>query len=203
MNAYENHVNGNESIHFNYESNLPCVECRHGAGEVVGGAPEDFDKTFCVPLKSGSRWERRAGHFLKLKGKNMKQHFTMSALLSSLFAAGIFALALPANAQMGSGMMGDKMGNSMPGPGIQQMSGLQRDMANQMMGMSGEMAKDNMSAAQQQMMSERMNKMGAMMGDMSGMMGQGMMMDANTQKRMDQMRMQINGMMRSGSPGMK
>ncbi|MHB1093106.1 hypothetical protein [Thiobacillus sp.] len=127
----------------------------------------------------------------------MKQHFTASALLSSLFAAAIFALALPANAQqMGPGVMG---GNTAPGPGAQQMSGLQHDMAAQMKEMAGEMANGTMSAAQQKMMSERMRSMGTMMDDMSGMMGQGMMMDANTQNRMKQMRMQMDGMMHGGS----
>ena len=127
----------------------------------------------------------------------MKQHFTTSALLSSLFAAGIFVLALPVNAQQtGPGMMG----STVPGSGAQQMSSLQHDMANQMMGMAGEMAKGNMSAAQQKLMSERMRTMGTMMGDMSGMMGQGMMMNADTQKRMNQMRMQMDGMMHGGSP---
>ncbi len=96
----------------------------------------------------------------------MKQKLTISALLSSLFAAGIFALALPVNAQQmgGPGMKG----NSMPGPGAQQMTGLQHDMSTQMMGMAGEMAKGNMNAAQQKLMSERMRMMGTMMGDMSG-----------------------------------
>ena len=132
----------------------------------------------------------------------MKQKLTISALLSSLFAAGIFALALPVNAQQmgGPGMKG----NSMPGPGAQQMTGLQHDMSTQMMGMAGEMAKGNMSAAQQKMMGEQMRTMGTMMGDMSGLMGQGMMMDANTQNRMNQMRTQMNGMMHGGgSPMMK
>ncbi|WP_018079102.1 hypothetical protein [Thiobacillus denitrificans] len=135
----------------------------------------------------------------------MKQHLTTSALLSSLFAAGIFALALPVNAQqMGPGMAGNKMGNSMPGPGAQQMSGLQHDMSTQMMGMAGQMGNGNLSAAQQKLMSERLRTMGTMMGDMSGMMGQGMMMDANTQNRMNQMRTQMDGMMHGGgSPMMK
>lgn len=135
----------------------------------------------------------------------MKQNLIASALLSSILAAGMFALALPASAQqMGPGMAGNKMGNSMPGPGAQQMSGLQHDMSTQMMGMAGEMAKGNMSAAQQKMMGEQMRTMGTMMGDMSGLMGQGMMMDANTQNRMNQMRTQMNGMMHGGgSPMMK
>jgi hypothetical protein len=127
----------------------------------------------------------------------MKQYFTTSTLLSSLLVAGVFALALPVNAQqMGPGMMG----NTTPGPGAQQMSGLQRDMSTQMMGMAREMTKGNMSATQQKMMGERMRMMGTMMGDMSGMMGQGMMMDGNTQNRMNQMRMQMDGMMHGGSP---
>ena len=36
----------------------------------------------------------------------MKQH-TLSALFSSLVVIGVFALALPAGAEMGSGMMDD------------------------------------------------------------------------------------------------
>lgn len=134
----------------------------------------------------------------------MKQHFITSALVSSLLAASMFALTLPASAQqMGPGMAGNKMGNAMPGPGAQQMSGLQHDMSSQMMGMAGQMAKGNLSAAQQKMMSEQMRTMGTMMGDMSGLMGQGMMMDANGQTRMNQMRMQMDGMMHGGMPMMK
>ena len=130
----------------------------------------------------------------------MKQHVTLSALLSSLAAAGVFALAIPANAQMGSGMDAKKGGQC---PGAQQMSTTERDMADQMMGMSGEMSKGNMSAAQQKQMSERMRKMATMMEDMSGMMGKGMMMDADTQKRMDQMRRQMDEMMHGNAPKKK
>lgn len=95
----------------------------------------------------------------------MKQHFTLSALLSSLVASGVFALALPANAQMGSGMMGAKKGG--PGSGAQQMSTMTHDMADRMMGMSGEMSQGNLSAAQQKQMSERMRKMATMMDEMT------------------------------------
>jgi len=133
----------------------------------------------------------------------MKQHFTTSTLLATLLAAGVFVVSVPASAQMGSGMMGDKMGNSMSGSGAQQMSGLQQDMSGQMMGMSADMSKGNMSATQQKQMGERMRMMGSMMGDMSSMTGKGMVMDADTQKRMEQMRMQMKGMMHGGSPGMK
>ena len=122
----------------------------------------------------------------------MKQHVTLSALLSSLVAAGVFSLALPANAQMGAGMMDVKKGGQCPG--AQQMSTMENDMADQMMGMSREMSKGTMSAAQQKQMSERMRKMATMMDDMSGMMGKGMMMNAENQKRMDQMRKQMDEM---------
>jgi len=60
-----------------------------------------------------------------------------------------------------------------------------------------------MSAAQQKQMSERMRKMATMMDDMSGMMGKGMMMDADTQKRMDQMRKQMDEMMHGDAPKKK
>src|SRR3569832_1798061 len=119
----------------------------------------------------------------------MKQHSTTSTLLSSLFAAGILALALPVNAQqMGPGMMG----NTAPGPGAQQMSGLQHDMATQMMGMAGEMAKGNMNVTQQKLMGERMRMMGAMMGEMSGKKKQNKKKKTETQNRMNQMRMQMD-----------
>jgi hypothetical protein len=122
----------------------------------------------------------------------MKQHLALSALLSAFIAAGVFSLALPANAEMGAGKMDAQKG--MPGAGAQQMSGIEHDMANQMMGMSGEMSQGTMSAAQQKQMSERMRKMATMMDDMSGMMGKGMMMDTENQKRMDQMRKQMDEM---------
>ena len=128
----------------------------------------------------------------------MKQHFTLSALLSCVVAAGVFTLALPANAQMGPGMMDAK--KSAQCPGAQQMSTMSHDMADQMMGMSGEISKGTMSAAQQKQMSERMRKMATMMDDMSGIMGKGMMVDADTQKRMEQMRMQMDEMMSGDAP---
>lgn len=128
----------------------------------------------------------------------MKQHSTLFTLLSSVVAAGVFALALPANAQMGPGMMDAKKSGQCPG--AQQMSTMSHDMADQMMGMSGEMSKGTMSAAQQKQMSERMRKMATMMDDMSVMMVKDMMMDADTQKRMDQMRKQMDEMTHGDAP---
>lgn len=130
----------------------------------------------------------------------MKQQ-TLSALLSSLAAASVFALSLPAGAEMGAGMMDAK--KNVPGSGAQQMSTMEHDMADQMMSMSGEMSRGNMSAAQQKQMSERMRKMATMMDDMSGMMGKGMMMDAENQKRMDQMRKQMDEMTHGDAPRKK
>lgn len=102
-------------------------------------------------------------------------------------------MAGPGGGTMGPGMMGGPKG---PGPGAQQMSTMTHDMADQMVGMSGEMSKGNLSAAQQKQMSERMRKLATMMDDMSGMMGKGMMPDPEMQKRMEQMRKQMDGMMK-------
>ncbi|MGC2459157.1 MAG: hypothetical protein WA435_14310 [Gallionellaceae bacterium] len=127
----------------------------------------------------------------------MKNNFNVSTLLSSLIAASIFALALPASAQMNSDMMAGKKG--VAGSAEQQMSGMTHDMADQMMDMSRGMSQGNMNAMQQKQMGERMGKMGSMMNDLSVMMGKGMMMDADNQKRMDQMRKQMEELMHSGA----
>jgi hypothetical protein len=99
-------------------------------------------------------------------------------------------------AQMGGGMMDGKKGD---GPGMQQMSGMMHDLADHMVGMSGDMSKGKLSAAQQKQMSERMREMATMMDQMSGMMGKGMMMDAEMQKQMHGMRGRMDDMMKSGS----
>ena len=106
-------------------------------------------------------------------------------------------LAVPAGAQM------DNMMGGPQGKGMQQMSGMMHDMADQMMGMSGKMNQGKMSAAQQKQMAERMRTMATMMDNMSGMMGKGMMMDAGQQKQMGDMRMQIDGMMKEMPAGKK
>lgn len=120
-------------------------------------------------------------------------------LAAGLLALGL-AFTLPASAQMG-GMMDGKKGG--PGPGMQQMSGMMHDMADQMVGMSGEMGKGNVSAARQKQMGERMREMATMMDQMSGMMGKGMMMDPDMQKQMDSMRKQMDGMMKEAPAGKK
>jgi hypothetical protein len=124
----------------------------------------------------------------------MKLTFAKSTM-ATLLALG-FAMAQPALAQTGGGMMGGKKGGA--GPGMQQMSGMMHDMSDQMMGMSGDMSKGSMSAAQQKQMGERMRTMATMMDQMSGMMGKGMMMDADMQKQMQDMRGRMDGMMKGG-----
>lgn len=133
----------------------------------------------------------------------MKKIFTVSTLATSLVAASIFALALPASAEMNSDNMTAK--KTAAAPAAQQMSEMTHDIAGQMMEMSGEMNHGNMNAMQQKQMGERMGKMGTMMNDLSGMMGngmmgKGMMMDADNQKRMNQMRKQMGEIMPSGTP---
>jgi hypothetical protein len=93
----------------------------------------------------------------------MKQSM-YSRLGAGLLVLGL-ALALPAYAQMGGGMMGDQKGGAMMdgqkggmkgnqkgGPGMMQMSGMMQDMSGQMMSMSGDMSKGNMSAEMQKQM---------------------------------------------------
>ena len=98
----------------------------------------------------------------------MKQS-TCNSLGAGLLVLGL-ALALPAYAQMGGGMMDgqkggmmdggkgmdsgarQKDGGKMGGPGAQQMSGTMHDMSGQMTEMSSRMSKGNMSAAEQKQM---------------------------------------------------
>ncbi|MHB1053819.1 MAG: hypothetical protein ACYCZT_12245 [Thiobacillus sp.] len=121
----------------------------------------------------------------------MKAQHVRNAAIALI--AGIGLMATPLYADMhGKGMEKGAMGDQKSG--MTQMSGMTHDMANQVMGMSGEMSKGNLSAAQQKQMSERMRKMATMMDDMSGMMGKGMMMDVEQQKKMGEMRKQLDAM---------
>ncbi len=122
----------------------------------------------------------------------------MKTSIGRKLGAGLLALAVVAAVPVyaakhgGPGMMDGK-----GGPGSQQMSGMMHDMADQMIGMSGQMSKGNLSADMQKRMGGQMRDMATMMDNMSGMMGKGMMMDAAQQKQMDQMRKQMDEMMKS------
>lgn len=125
------------------------------------------------------------------------KHSILRKVGAVLLVAGI-AIAVPVYAAKhgGPGMM-DGKGGGMGGPGSQQMSGMMHDMADQMMGISGQMSKGNLNADMQKRMGGQMRDMATMMDNMSGMMGKGMMMDAAQQKQMDQMRKQMDDMTKS------
>lgn len=132
----------------------------------------------------------------------MKHHVSSAVFFSTLATAGMLGLAMPASAQMGPGAMDPQKG--MPMSGAQQMSGMAQEMSEQMMRMSGEMTEGKINPIQQKQMAERMRTMAAMMQDMSGMMtkgtmGTGVLMDTETQNKMNQMRKQMQMM----SPGAK
>ncbi len=122
----------------------------------------------------------------------------MKTAIGRKLSAGLLALAVvlavPVYAAKhgGPGMMDGK-------GGMMQMSGMMHDMADQMIGMSGQMSKGNLSADMQKRMGGQMRDMATMMDNMSGMMGKGMMMDAGMQKQMDQMRKQMDEMMKGSS----
>lgn len=126
-------------------------------------------------MKSASRWLRTG------------------ALLTAL------ALAGTSYAQMGQGMMG---GRGAQGPGSEQATGMMRDMSKEMTEMSDAMAKGTLTPEMQKRMSQQMKEMAGMMDGMSGMMGTGMMTSPDSQKRMDQMRMRMDEMMKqpAGAP---
>lgn len=146
----------------------------------------------------------------------MKQS-TCNRLGAGLLALGL-ALAVPAYAQMGGGtggggMMGGGQGmdpgaqqkgggmmngqQGMGGPGAREMSSTMHDMADQMTGMSNFMNYSKLTAADRKRMAERMRQMAGMMDRMSRMAAQGMMMDEGMQKQMQEMRQQMNEMMKS------
>ena len=101
------------------------------------------------------------------------------------------AFALPTYAEKlgGADAMGEK-----GAPGSQQMSGMMHEISGEMNEMSGMMGKGGINPDAMKKMSNQMKQMGDMMENMSGMVGRGTMMDANTQKQMDQMRKQIDQM---------
>lgn len=131
----------------------------------------------------------------------MNRAFKSSAVVFFLLAAAIFALAIPADAQRAPGKLESKTG--VLGAGAQQMSEMQHNMAGQMSDMSTAMSKGTTTPAVQKQMSGRMGAMATMMDGMSGMMGRGTMADADSQKRMQQMHVQMNSMMQGGQHTMK
>lgn len=125
--------------------------------------------------------------------KSASRWLQTGALLTAL------ALAGASYAQMGQGMMGSR---GAQGPGSEQATGMMRDMSKEMTEMSDAMAKGTLTPEMQKRMSQQMKEMAGMMDGISGMMGPGMMTSPDSQKRMDQMRMRMDEMMKqpAGAP---
>ena len=104
-------------------------------------------------------------------------------------------LSAPLYAQMAGGG-----GHKGVGSGGQQMSGMMRTMADEMMQMSRQMSKGDMDAATQQRMQAHMRDMAGMMEKMSGMMGKGMM-DPDMQQQMEQMHERVHDMLQQSQGG--
>jgi len=92
--------------------------------------------------------------------------------------------------------------NMPPGAGAQQMSEMLRDMSGQMGEMFKTMSRGNLTQAQQKQMADRMRTMSGMMQNLSVMAGGGMMLDDEHQKQMQDMRKQMNQMMKEGGGSM-
>ena len=118
-----------------------------------------------------------------------------TASLSALVLAAGLIVAAPAMAQSaatpGNGMSG------MAAQHQQMMSGMMKDMAQQMGAMADQMGHGAMSPDQRKQMGQQMERMSGMMHRMSGMAGHPNMRDPEFQKQMGQMRQQMNGMMRN------
>jgi hypothetical protein len=125
----------------------------------------------------------------------MKQ--TTRRIFGATLALTVMLAVAPVYAQTGQGMMAGEGGQGQ-GSGAPQLSSIMHDMAGQMMEMSGSLSKGNMSTGMQKQEGQRMHEMSTMMDKMSGMMGKGLMMDADTQMQMDQMRARMNQMMKEG-----
>lgn len=80
------------------------------------------------------------------------------------------------------------------GAGMTQMSSMMHDLADSMIALSGEMRKGEMSSTRQKQMSQRLQKMSLMLDDLSGMLGKGMTIDAEQQKKMSELRKQLDAL---------
>jgi len=126
--------------------------------------------------------------------KRTARDIAITGILSLALLGAVGAYAQPGGAKGGHADMG--------GPGAQQMGGMMHE-ADQMMEMSGRMSQGQMTPEQQKQMAERMRIMATMMDRMSGMAGKGMMMDADMQKQIGEMRRQMDDMMKGGGTASK
>lgn len=117
----------------------------------------------------------------------------LGKLAAPLLTAGL-ALALPGYAWTGEGGPEAKPGTAR---GLQPISGLMLDMAEQMRAMSEVMAEGRLSAAERKRLAERMKQMAALMERMAGLAGEAALADAETQARMFEMRREMDWMRRN------
>ena len=87
----------------------------------------------------------------------------------------------------------------------QMMSGMMKNMSQQMNGMAERMGRGDLTPDQAKQMGQQMQRMSTMMHRMSGMAAKPSMGDRDFQHQMDQMRQQMNGMMGTppANPGTK
>ena len=125
---------------------------------------------------------------------------TTPSMAAILICFGIF-FATPASAQTSTGPMGQV--------GISQHHRMQyqmmKDMTDQMGQMIEQMSRGDLSPEQRKKMADRMGLMSRMMRRMSGLASWPAMKPAEWQKKMDEMRKQMDGMMRDSNmmPGSK
>ena len=112
----------------------------------------------------------------------MKTPYIRNAAIALI--AGIGLMATPLYAE----------GGQEAGTGMTQMSGMMHDLADSMIALSGEMSKGEMSTARQKQMSKRMQEMSLMLDDLSGMLGKGMTMNVEQQKKMSELRKQLDAL---------
>lgn len=114
-------------------------------------------------------------------------------LASTLLLAG-FALVLPGYAGTDEGRPETKSGAAR---GLQPMSGLMRDMAEEMRTMAKVMADGPVSAVERKRVAERMRRMTTLMERMSGLADEAALADAETQAKMFEMRREMDWMRRT------
>lgn len=115
--------------------------------------------------------------------------------ISGKVAALLLGLALAAPGAAGT----DDKGPAKPGAaaGLQPLSGLMRNMAEQMRAMADATAEGQLGTAERIHIAERMRRMADLMTQMSGIVNEAALADAETQARMLDMRREMDWMRRN------
>ncbi|BAU49769.1 hypothetical protein SVA_3221 [Sulfurifustis variabilis] len=120
-------------------------------------------------------------------------HFVRGPKLAALLLLGL-ALTLPGPAWTDDARPAAKPGAA---AGLQPLSGLMRDMAEQMRVMAEATAEGQLSAAERGRIAERMRRMADLMTQMSGLANEAALADVETQARMLDMRREMDWMRRN------